>query len=347
MEKDSYRFIHLSDIHFGQEKNGTLVIHTDVREKLIEDCASFASEHGAADGILVVGDTAYSGAQNEYDTAAIWLNAVAKAGGCEQYSVRIVPGNHDINRACINLYGRNAHAEVRHASPEQLDGTLEEHLAVDEAGNALLPKVVAYREFASRFDCDFPSLKQPCWVKEYRLNHQYVLRFLGMNSVQICDGQDNKGNMVLGNNQYVIGEDDDVAPIALIHHPLVWFKDQVEAERYLHRAPVLLFGHEHAQGCQRVEDQYGRVQVRIFSGAVTPPEASDEFPYQYNWLEFALVGDVGARHLKVTLWPRRWHFERKHFVPDWHSLGGETCRSFDVPCPKFRPETPITSDSGG
>ena len=344
--KDSYRFIHLSDIHFGQEKDGTVVIHTDAREKLLEDCASFVAEHGSADGVFVIGDTAYSGAHKEYDTAAEWLRAIAKAGECEEHSVRIIPGNHDIDRTCVNVYGRNAHTAIRQASLEQLDGVLEEHLAVEESGNAMLPKVAAYREFASRFDCDFPSLKRPCWTKDYRFNHQYVLRVLGMTSVQVCDGKDDKGNMVLGNNQYVITEEDNVAPIALIHHPLAWLRDQAEAERYLHRAPILLFGHEHSQGCQLIEDQYGRVQLRIYSGAVTHPGASEQFPYQYNWLEFSLARDTDSRHMQVALWPRRWHFVKKRFVPDSHSLGEKKYHCFDVPCPKFMPESPIASDSG-
>jgi hypothetical protein len=52
MTKEYYRFIHLSDIHFGQERDGTLVIHEDARQKLIEDCADFARDNGPADGIL-------------------------------------------------------------------------------------------------------------------------------------------------------------------------------------------------------------------------------------------------------------------------------------------------------
>ena len=32
-------FIHLSDIHFGQENGGTVRIHNDVKERLIEDVA--------------------------------------------------------------------------------------------------------------------------------------------------------------------------------------------------------------------------------------------------------------------------------------------------------------------
>ena len=33
----SIGFVHLSDIHFGQEKGGQIWVHEDVRESLIED----------------------------------------------------------------------------------------------------------------------------------------------------------------------------------------------------------------------------------------------------------------------------------------------------------------------
>jgi hypothetical protein len=162
--------------------------------------------------------------------------------------------------------------------------------------------------------------------------------------VHVCDSLDDKGNMVLGNIQYTIKESDNVAPIGLIHHPLNWFKDHVEADRYLRRVPILLFGHEHAHGWKRIEDQHG-IQARIYSGAVTPPGASEEFPYQYNWIEIALTGPPDARQLRVTLWPRRWHFVEKRFQPDWYSLNGKSCHVIDVPCPRFRSEAPVNISS--
>jgi len=42
----TYRFVQLSDIHFGQERGGTLVTHEDVRRKLIDDAAGLAKEAG-------------------------------------------------------------------------------------------------------------------------------------------------------------------------------------------------------------------------------------------------------------------------------------------------------------
>lgn len=346
LNKEYYRFIHLSDIHFGQERNGTIINHEDARRKLIEDCDEFARVNGPADGILVVGDIAYSGQPAEYKKAAEWLKAVAKAGQCEEFSVRTIPGNHDIDRDKIktNVYCRSAHSEIRQASPTSLDGKLEEHLAVAEESNALLPKVGAYREFASRFNCDFPSLQKPCWSKDYRLGKQFILRLLGMNSVQVCDGDDTEGNMVLGNNQYVIDEERNVVPIAMIHHPLNWFMDKAKAKTYLHRAPVLLFGHEHTQGLEKVENQHGQTQLHVFSGAVNPPEGSAEYPFRYNWLEFRLVGEPSARKINLTIWPKVWSFQETRYVLDRLGLGDRQFYSFDVPCPKFEPEAVITDE---
>ena len=345
MTKEFYRFIHLSDIHFGQERNGTLVTHEDARQKLIEDCADFVRVHGPADGILVVGDIAFSGQPSEYKKAADWLKAVAKAGSCEEFSVRTIPGNHDIDRKKVEAikYCRSAHKELREIGLDKLEGTLEEHLAVSEEINMLLPKVSAYREFASRFDCDFPSLKSPCWSKDYPLVGQFTLRLLGMNSVQVCDANDSEGNMILGNNQYVIDEAPNRVPVAMIHHPLSWFRDKAKAKPYLHRAPVLLFGHEHTQGFEKVENQHGQTQLHVFSGAVNPPEGSQEYPFRYNWLEFRLVGEPAARKLSLSLWPKVWSFQETRYVSDRQSLGDKPFHTFEVPCPKFEPEVVDTA----
>ena len=40
----SHRFVHLSDIHFGQEKSGDRPVHEDVRNELLRDCEHF-SQH--------------------------------------------------------------------------------------------------------------------------------------------------------------------------------------------------------------------------------------------------------------------------------------------------------------
>ena len=54
----SIGFVHLSDIHFGQESGGSIWIHNDVKERLIEDVglAVKGLEAGRASGIIVTGD---------------------------------------------------------------------------------------------------------------------------------------------------------------------------------------------------------------------------------------------------------------------------------------------------
>ena len=96
-------FVHLSDIHFGQEKKGGKVVaRTDVRDRLVDDVAAFFTDRRKrggppATGVIVTGDIAYAGKKPQYDAAGAWLDRVAMAAGCPNTSVRVVPGNHDVD----------------------------------------------------------------------------------------------------------------------------------------------------------------------------------------------------------------------------------------------------------
>jgi hypothetical protein len=52
----AHRFLDLSDIHFGQEKDGTLVRHDHVRNALVGDVKKLAAVRGPVSRILVTGD---------------------------------------------------------------------------------------------------------------------------------------------------------------------------------------------------------------------------------------------------------------------------------------------------
>src|SRR5260370_40250768 len=94
-------FVHISDIHFGQEKRaGEVYINNDVKERLISDARRTLVDMGKypADGIIVTGDVAYAGKLEQYKQAGQWLDELAEAIGCQKTSVHLVPGNHDIDR---------------------------------------------------------------------------------------------------------------------------------------------------------------------------------------------------------------------------------------------------------
>jgi len=336
--KTEYKFLHLSDIHFGQERSGDLVTHDDAREMLIRDAAALRSTLGSADGIVVTGDSAYSGSHEEYRVAGDFLERLATAVGCEPISVRVIPGNHDVDRKKINCFCTLAHGRVRDCDAAEVEQALAELLSEEEDGNPLFPKLSEYREFARRFGCDFESAKKSRWTKDIKLGRQYSLRLLGMNTAHICDSNDRIGNMVLGNTQYVFTPEDDVAVMALIHHPTNWLIDRPNAERYLKRAAIVLCGHEHSLEIRKVMFDDGSEQLQIFAGAVNPPEGSADYPYRYNWMNVRLSGEARSRCIGVEVWPRVWNYSTTAYAADTMRLNGNESCQFEIACPTFTEE---------
>jgi 3',5'-cyclic AMP phosphodiesterase CpdA len=85
------RFLHFSDIHFGQEKNGTLEIHEDVRFEVLSDCRTVLNNglvDGPIDAILLTGDIAQQGKEAEFKRAVDWLDALTTIVKCDRTNVR-------------------------------------------------------------------------------------------------------------------------------------------------------------------------------------------------------------------------------------------------------------------
>ncbi len=332
MAKESYTFIHLSDIHFGQERDGTIRIHDDIRAQLLNDCKQVLEESKTPpDGILITGDIAYGGTREEYERAGQWIDQLAQTVGCDIISVRTIPGNHDIDRKKIHHFCKLAHEDVRGKQASEVDACLEEMLKDEEESNPLLAKIAAYREFAARFGCDFDSVKKPIWRKEYIFPGGRKLILVGMNSVQISDSTDAEGRMILGNNQYVLPVEDNVEYVVLVHHPVEWLKDRSNVRPYLMRTRVVMVGHEHELRIHKIQDEYQREQLQVFAGATNPPERDME--YRYNWLDISLVEDQDHVSLRVNVRPRLWDRMQTKFVPDLARLAGSP--TFDLLCPHY------------
>ena len=119
------RFVHLSDLHFGQEKHGTLPKHEAVRKAVLKDVTELAAKRGAASRILITGDVAFSGKAEEYKAAAQWLDELTKACGCKETDISTIPGNHDCDRDEISASARIIYGVLRSGSPQ----TAQAHLA--------------------------------------------------------------------------------------------------------------------------------------------------------------------------------------------------------------------------
>jgi hypothetical protein len=339
-----HRFLHVSDIHFGQEKDGTLVKHDHVRNALVADVKNLAAGRGPVSRILVTGDIAFSGEPDEYKKATEWLEKLTKACGCDETDVSPIPGNHDCYLKAISHQARIIQSRFRELTPEQVQADLHGISLDGEEASPFLPKLQAYREFARAYDCDFESPSRPLWIRHFDLPGGIKLKFFGLTSVQVSDLSDKQGHMVLGNEQYTIAEEENTINVVLVHHPTNWFIDKVEAEQHLHNnARVMMVGHEHMLNIQKTVDAFTHKEwLVIYAGAANPPEAA--YSYTYNWLEFSLDETGGRHNLVVEVFPRVWVQQSVRFDADRTRLGasGESVK-IEITCPGLHPAPAVAS----
>jgi hypothetical protein len=325
-------YIHLSDIHFGQEVGGDRITHDDVKERLIEDAARQIKEHGGgtAAGIIVTGDAAYAGKANEYEAAGAWLDRLTAAVNCSRTAVQVVPGNHDIDRGGISHGCKLMLDQVIAHGEAKLDSFLESKLDCE----LLYAKFAAYRPFAEGYDCALDHSGGPASDRTVELAPGRVIRFIGLNSALICSANDVEGRLLLGAAQRVLPRTPGEELVVLCHHPLNWLQDSDEARRYVrNRARVFVSGHEHNPSLKVDNIREGCDLMMLAAGAAVPPKADGGFTYCYNVLIFDW--DANTDGLKVTIVPRCWSEEDKDFEADDIRLG-RAKPTVSLGCPNFR-----------
>ena len=325
-------FVHLSDIHFGQEKNGgDFTVNNDAKQRLIDDArAEVAKLGGKASGVIVTGDIAYSGKDHEYRVAAEWLGELTDAIGCERVKVQMVPGNHDIDRDKISI----PHECVFTRIHEQGDAILDPLLDTDEGREFLYSRFEAYRDFALDYECELDLNGHMSSGGRLELAKGRSIKFVRWNSALICSRNDNEGKLILGKRQQVLPEEAGEEIIVLVHHPLNWFQDSARARNYIrNRARVLISGHEHFPKLQIDSVEGGRDLLLLAAGATTPDEVAENYTYKYNILIFEWDADADA--LAVTINPRTWDDSLTRFRRDDGFMEGRADRQV-LASPNFR-----------
>lgn len=307
------RFIHLSDIHFSFRVPGLgFDPDEDVRNELVIDVRRRRSELGPATAVLVSGDVAYAGKKAEYESAAVWLDAVCDAAGCPRDAVYVCPGNHDVDQQVIrdNFMIADGQEAIRRAPDlHSREKSLMDRLSQPVARDLFYAPIREYNDFAARYDCTFYGDRDTfAWDRDFELNDGSILRLRVMNSALLSGLYDDEGTLFLGRRAWTMPTATDVQYMTMTHHPPSWLMDRREIEGALNaRSRIQLCGHEHDQ---RVLP--GRDWVKLFAGSVNPHRAEPNWRPGYNILDVH-VEDGGRREMVVDVHAREWQGEPPQF----------------------------------
>ena len=324
-------YVHLSDIHFGQERGPEVYVHDDVKDCLDRGHLRSAGEHGdfADGGVIVTGDVAFSGKAEEYDSAGVWLDRLTGVIGCEQTDVMVVPGNHDIDRDRISALGKLMLAEMLEGGESELD----RFLADEHDREVLYAKFADYREFATAYGCRLESDGGVAIERRVEIAPGRVLRFVGLNSALLCSKEDKEGSLLIGGKQRVLRRRDGEEVVVLCHHPLESLRDGDTASRYIRtRARVHIFGHVHTPSLSVDSPEGNGDLLTLSAGAVVPPEVGGGYSYTYNVISFEW--DAATNGLQVSIMPRCWNDEEMKFGPDAGRFDRERIELM-LRCPNF------------
>ena len=327
-------FIHLSDIHFGQERDHRVHIHADVKEQLVADAGDVVGglPGRVAHGILVTGDIAYSGKRDQYEAAATWLDALAEKVGCPIHRVQMVPGNHDLDRDQQSQGATYLLDLIRSGGAAEYESVLSNKS--DRA--SLFARFEEFGRFSFGYSCALDEEGKYATNLHVELAPNRSIRFIRMNSSLLCTGKedDKKPELMIGARQFIIPRKDGEENIVLVHHPLSWYKDSDDIRTYVRsRARIFISGHEHNPKVEVDQVEDGSDIMMLAAGATVPFKSDETYTFTYNIIEFDWDAESDA--LVVTMHPRAWNPAATCFEADEKRLGGRR-PCFTLGSPNFR-----------
>ena len=326
-------FVHVSDIHFGQERDHSIHIHDDVKAQLIEDAAEVVAGLAGtiAQGILVTGDIAHSGTWDQYEAASRWLDELADRIGCPIHRVQMVPGNHDLDRKKLSIGGAHLLDFIRAGGSAEYEKVLSN--PYDRA--TLLARFDDYGRFSFGYRCGLDQEAKFASNLRIEIGPDRWIRFVRLNSSLLCTGEEREDSpeLMIGSRQFTIPKRTGEENVVLVHHPMHWYKDAEDVRQYVRaRARVFISGHEHDPKVHVETVAEGTDILMIAAGAAVPFRSNETYTYTYNIIEFDW--DEVKDALSVTIHPRAWNPMKTCFEADDKRLGGNEPQ-FSLGSPNF------------
>jgi serine/threonine protein kinase/nucleoside phosphorylase len=245
VNRPSLTWIHLSDLRFGSSPVHHFA-HEEVLQAIRRDVAE-AYPHKAPGFIFITGDIAFSARREQYEEAERWLRDLLKAAQASPASLRMVPGNHDVDweiarRSPLAVMHRDIRAQWKF-----IDTYLGGH--DPRARELLSEKLSQYVAFVKKIAPEHPvgSAGSVLDWSERRAVHtgrRSALRIAGLCSVWVSDEDDAGRRLIIGESslQELHPAEPNNLLIVLTHHPFHWFhgecarslKERLEKKPYLH-----------------------------------------------------------------------------------------------------------------
>ena len=335
--RSELRWIHISDLHFGAGTTTWRHDHEQVIAALIRDLSGdvFACDH-----ILVTGDVAFSAGRDQYDESYRVLRDLAIAAGTTMAAVRVVPGNHDVDRNSARSPLVTALHRYARTSPIALDDLISDA----RSRSVLLEKLVGFQAFVRKLD-EHPSDLD--WRERVTVAGT-AIDIWGLCSVWASDADDGVGanstfvpNMPLGRAQYrdlarVV--EPAAINIVLSHHPTDWIMKEHAGwlrSAFASRPWIHLCGHVHqADGTSPIRLGMRNHGLVLVAGAA---HAGQGDPARHAYSRCILRLHKGA--WQVGWSPRTYDSERDEFRVDRGAFDLDEkgfCWHTFVPGPKRR-----------
>ena len=299
------RLLHLSDLHFVTEDEGTQWDRdTEIRAALLED---LGGERSNFDAVLITGDVAYHGREKEFDRATKWFDLILKKCGVPAESLFTVPGNHDVNQKHVatDSVMWDSHKVLRGEQDVERRERLLRTKCEDQSFDFLSP-LAEYRAFAAQHGRLSPtSSKELAWSSQLisSVDGALPVNLHGLNSAFLSDSGDTKANLLVSQFQFFrLARQFNGVSIVMCHHPPSWLLDGDDAEnRFRAHAHLVLTGHEHTSRCYPL----GKC-LRVCAGAVHPSRGESNWNPTYNVIRLSL--DMKDEpELVIQVESRAWH----------------------------------------
>lgn len=324
------RLLQISDIHFT-DVEGNDDTYGLMRARFLGDINACLKDKGKIDRVLICGDIAFGGQENQYCKAQKFIGEICKQAACTTDDVLVVPGNHDKK---WDVYKRTR-SMMRDAllQGKNLKKLLESKVNEPMAVGILLAPFKQYHKLALEYGCisdmelksmTFPESnhemdKMPkflsgeamYWTKKLPDLNGYPLIAHGGNTSLLSDSDDGESKnlkeskhlQVLPLQVYNVCGLESEIHFLMLHHPMSEIIGGKEIGKDIDSRFLLQFyGHIHKQSSS--DDGV----IKIYSGAFQPEEDEDSTEYfpVYNVIEIDVVEDAGKPYLKADVYCRKW-----------------------------------------